>query len=72
MRLSYSCQGTSKHEIAPVLFEDIGRLLNAQAFCLRVEQVHSDGHDHAHARKEEEEAPTHGAQHGQVRLHTQE
>ena len=54
-----------------MLLEDIGRFLNAQALCLRIKQVHSDGHDHTHARKEEEEAPAHGAQHGQVRLHTQ-
>ena len=56
---------------APMLFEDIGRLLDAQALGLRVEEVDGDGHDDAHAPKEEEQPPAHGAQHGQIRLHTQ-
>ena len=49
--------------------EDVGRLLNAQALGLRVEQIHCEGHDDAHAAEEEEQAPAHGAQHRQVRLH---
>jgi len=44
---------------SPMLFEDVWRFLNTQALCLRIEQVHSDGHDHAHASKEKEEAPAH-------------
>ena len=48
--------------------EHLRRLLNAQALGLRVEQVHRDGHDYAHAAEEEEQAPAHGAQHRQVRL----
>ena len=54
-----------------MLFEDVGRLLNAKALCLGVEEVDNDGHDHAHAPKEEEKAPAHGAQHGKVRLRMQ-
>ncbi len=48
---------------APVVLEDLWRLFDAQPLGLRVETVDSDGHQHAHARKEEEQAPPHRAQH---------
>lgn len=53
-----------------MFLEDLWRLLDAESLGLRVEAVHCDGHEHAHARKEEEEAPPHRAQHRQVCLRT--